>query len=217
MRRAIAAAMSRSKREIPHFYLDTTIPLGRALAWLERTNAGRPVAERMLPGVLFVKAVALALREFPELNGRWSEQGFVAAARIDVGMAITLRDGGLVAPAIHGTDTLPLPELMRRLRDLVARARSGGLRSSELAESTITVTSLGERGVERVTGVIFPPQVALVGFGKIVERPWIEGGAVVAAPVVTATLAADHRVTDGHRAARFLVALERLVQEPASL
>jgi len=217
MRRAIAAAMGRSKREIPHFYLEATISMRAALAWLERNNASVPVTERVLPGVLLVKAVALALRQFPELNARWSEQGPVPQPAINVGVAISLRDGGLVAPALQAADTIALPELMRRFRDLVARARSGGLRSSELSESTITVTSLGEQGVERVTGVIFPPQVAIVGFGKIVERPWVEEGAVVSAPVVTVTLAADHRVTDGHRAARFLVALERLLQTPEGL
>jgi len=217
MRRAIAAAMGRSKREIPHFYLDTTISLRTALGWLERANASCSVTDRVLPGVLLVKAVALALRAFPELNARWSDRGPLPLPAINVGVAISLRDGGLVAPAIQETDRLPLPDLMRRFRDLVARARSGGLRSSELSESTITVTSLGEQGVERVTGVIFPPQVAIVGFGRIVERPWVAGGAVVPTPVVTVTLAADHRVTDGHRAARFLVAVEQLLQKPEDL
>jgi pyruvate dehydrogenase E2 component (dihydrolipoamide acetyltransferase) len=217
MRRAIAAAMGRSKREIPHFYLDQTIALRPALAWLERENAQRPVAERLLPGALFVKAVALALHEFPELNARWSPEGPVPMPAVNVGVAIALRDGGLIAPAIHGTDALALVEVMRRLRDVVARARSGGLRSSELSEPSITVTSLGDQGVERVSAVIFPPQVAIVGFGAIVTRPWVEGGAVVPAPVVTVTLAADHRVTDGHRAARFLLALERLLQAPEAL
>lgn len=217
MRRAIAAAMGRSKREIPHFYLGQTVSLRAALAWLERENRRRPVTERLLPGALFVKAVALALRAFPELNGRYSEEGPVVMPAVNVGVAISLRDGGLVAPAILGADALPLAEVMRRLRDVVARARRGGLRSSELAEPTITVTSLGDQGVEHVTGVIFPPQVAIVGFGAIVSRPWVENATVVPTPVVTITLAADHRVTDGHRAARFLVALERLLQAPEEL
>jgi pyruvate dehydrogenase E2 component (dihydrolipoamide acetyltransferase) len=217
MRRAIAAAMGRSKREIPHLYLSATIPLRQALVWLERENAAHPVAERLLPGVLLLKAVALALREFPELNARWSEQGPRSQPAINVGVAISLRDDGLVAPAICGTDTLSLGVLMQRFRDVVARARRGGLRSSELSEPTITVTSLGDQGVERVTAVIFPPQVAIVAFGKIVERPWIEGSVVVPAPVVVATLAADHRVTNGHRAARFLTAIERLLQAPEAL
>lgn len=217
MRQAIGAAMSRSKREIPHFYLATTIPLRRTLDWLARENAARPVTERLLPGVVFLKAVALALREFPELNARWTGTGASPSPGIHVGTAVALRGGGLVAPAIHDTDRVPLRDLMVRLRNLVARARAGTLRSSELSDGTITVTSLGDQGVEQVTGVIFPPQVAIVGFGTIVERPWVEGDRVVPAPVVTASLSADHRVTDGHRAARFLAAVAHLLQDPEAL
>jgi pyruvate dehydrogenase E2 component (dihydrolipoamide acetyltransferase) len=106
---------------------------------------------------------------------------------------------------------------MRGLRDLVARARAGTLRSSELSDPTITVTSLGEQGVESVFGIIYPPQVAIVGFGKMVERPWVVEGQVRPRPVVTATLSADHRLTDGHRGALFLAAVDRLLQEPARL
>jgi pyruvate dehydrogenase E2 component (dihydrolipoamide acetyltransferase) len=106
---------------------------------------------------------------------------------------------------------------MRRLRDLVRRARAGSLRSSELSDPTITVTNLGEQGIDTVFGIIYPPQVAIVGFGRVIERPWSVGGQIVSRPVVTASLSADHRVTDGHRGARFLAAVERLLQEPARL
>jgi pyruvate dehydrogenase E2 component (dihydrolipoamide acetyltransferase) len=153
----------------------------------------------------------------PELNGFWQKDAFVPGAGIHVGWAIALRGGGLIAPAIHDADQQSLGELMTALRDLVQRARTGRLRSSELADPTITVTSLGERGVESLFGVIFPPQVAIVGFGKLVERPWVIGGQIVARPLVTATLSADHRVSDGHRGALFLAAVDRLLQEPARL
>jgi pyruvate dehydrogenase E2 component (dihydrolipoamide acetyltransferase) len=106
---------------------------------------------------------------------------------------------------------------MRAFRDLVQRARSGGLRSSELSDATITVTSLGEQGVETVLGIVYPPQVAIVGFGRIAERPWVVDGAVVPRPLVTATLSADHRVSDGHRGGLFLAAVERLLQAPDRL
>jgi pyruvate dehydrogenase E2 component (dihydrolipoamide acetyltransferase) len=217
MRRTIAAAMARSKREIPHYYLATTIDMQRALGWLEARNAARPVMERVLYGALFLKAVARALREVPELNGTWTDGGPSLSSDVHLGVAIALRGGGLVAPALHHADRLDVDELMRRFRDLVARARTGSLRSSELSQPTITVTSLGEQGVESVFGVIYPPQVAIVGFGKIVERPWSIDGAVVSRPVVTATLSADHRVSDGHRGARFLAAVDRLLQAPEAL
>ena len=217
MRKAIAAAMSRSKREIPHFYLGQTIDMSNAIAWLAQENLRRSVPERLLHGVLLLKAVALALREVPELNAVWVGDEVVRRDDINVGVAISLRGGGLVAPALHATDQLSLDELMHAFRDLVSRARAGSLRSSEMSDPTITVTSLGERGVEAVFPIIFPPQVAIVGFGKLVDRPWISQGQILPCPVVTASLAADHRVTDGHRASAFLAAVDRLLQEPDQL
>lgn len=217
MRQAIAAAMSRSKREIPHYYLSTTIDLHRAMTWLEQENAKRPIAGRLLYGALLLKAVALALHETPELNSLWQGDHAEQKPSIHVGVAISLRQGGLVAPALHDTDKLSLDELMKNLLDLVSRARAGKLRGSELSDPTITVTSLGEQGVETVFGIIYPPQTALVGFGKVVERPWAVDGAIAVRPVVTATLSADHRVSDGHRGAIFLAAVDRLLQEPEKL
>lgn len=106
---------------------------------------------------------------------------------------------------------------MQAFRDLVQRARTGGLRSSESSEPTITVTSLGEQGVETVFGSVYPPQVAIVGFGKVIERPCVVNGSVVPRPLVTATLSADHRVSDGHRGRLFMSAIERLLQAPERL
>lgn len=217
MRQTIAAAMARSKREIPHYYLSTTIDMGRAMAWLNEENQRRSVTDRLLSGVLLIKAAALALRQFPELNATWKGNEAVQSQAIHVGVAISLRQGGLIAPAIHHTDRQSPGELMSSFQDLVKRARAGTLRSSELSDPTITVTSLGEQGVETVYGVIYPPQVALVGFGKIVQRPWVVEGAILSRPVVTATLSADHRVSDGHRGGLFLAAIDRLLQEPSQL
>ncbi len=217
MRRAIAAAMSRSNAEIPHFHVAQTIDMSRALSWLERANGERPVESRLLPGLLLLRAVALALREVPELNGFWRDGRAVRADAIHVGVAISLRGGGLVAPALHDADRRTLDELMAAFRDLVQRARAGSLRSSELADPTITVTSLGEQGVESVYGLIFPPQLAIVGFGRIVERPWAQDGGLFVRPVCHTSLAADHRVVDGHRAGLYLAAVDRLLQHPEEL
>jgi pyruvate dehydrogenase E2 component (dihydrolipoamide acetyltransferase) len=217
VRQTIAAAMSRSKREIPHYYLSTTIDMHRALTWLVEENLKRPVTDRLLYGVLLLKAVALALRDMPELNAVWADDQVVTSQAIHVGVAISLRQGGLVAPALHDTDRQSLGELMAKFRDLINRARAGSLRSSELSDPTITVTSLGEQGVETVFPIIYPPQVAIVGFGKVVERPWVVDDQIVARPVVTATLSADHRVSDGHRGGLFLAAVDRLLQEPSKL
>jgi pyruvate dehydrogenase E2 component (dihydrolipoamide acetyltransferase) len=217
MRRAIAAAMSRSKREIPHYYLSETISMARALAWLQQRNAELPITERILPAVLQLKAVALALRRVPQLNGFYRADRFEGASAVHTGVAIALRGGGLVAPALHDVGSKPLAVLMRELADLVQRARAGSLRSSEMSDPTITVTNLGDQGVESVYGVIYPPQVALVGFGAVAARPWVVEGEVRAVPLLTASLAADHRVTDGHQGALFLAELRQLLQTPEKL
>jgi pyruvate dehydrogenase E2 component (dihydrolipoamide acetyltransferase) len=217
LRQTIAAAMTRAKREIPHYYLATAIDMHAALSWLAAENVRRPVPERLLCAALLLKAVALALREVPELNAVWAGDRVVQSPAVHLGVAISLRDGGLVAPALHDADRQSLDELMRQLRDLVRRTRAGSLRSSELSDPTITVTNLGEQGVDTVFGIIYPPQVAIVGVGRVVERPSSVGGQIVSRPVVTATLSADHRVTDGHRGGRFLATVERLLQEPARL
>jgi len=217
MRRAIAASMTRSKQEIPHYYLATAIDLQPASTWLGAVNAQRPITERLLMGSLFCKAVALALRRFPELNGFFLDGHAVPGQGIHLGLAISLRKGGLVAPAIRDADTLELGELGRRMQDLVLRAREGGLKAAEVAEPTITLTSLGDQGVDLVQGVIVPPQVAMVGFGKVAARPWAVENHVEVHPVVMATLSADHRVSDGHRGARFLAEIDRLLQTPEGL
>lgn len=217
MRRAIGDLMARSKREIPHYYLSTTIDLGPALDWLREQNRGLAVTERLVPAALLLKAAARAAREVPQLNGFFTDGAFVAAPEVHLGVAVSLRGGGLVAPAIHHAADLSPAELMARLRDVVARARSGRLRGSETTDPTITVTSLGDQGVEAVFGVIYPPQVALVGLGKVVERPWAVDGLLGVRPVVTATLSADHRASDGATGARYLAALERLLRTPEEL
>jgi len=134
MRSAISAAMSRSKREIPHYYLATDIDVTAVMSWLATENLKRSVAARLLPVVPFMKAVALALHEVPELNGFWVDGEFRPSSAVHLGMAIAMRGGGLVAPAIHDADKKNLDELMAELRDLITRVRSGRLRSSEMSD-----------------------------------------------------------------------------------
>jgi pyruvate dehydrogenase E2 component (dihydrolipoamide acetyltransferase) len=217
MRAAIGAAMGRSKREIPHYYLVQAVDFGVAEAWLAAYNAERAPAQRLLAAALLLKATALALKAVPQLNGFWREGAAQLSAAIHVGWAISLRGGGLVAPAVHDAERKSLPELMAALRDLVQRARTGGLRSSELADPTVTATSLGDRGADSVHGVIYPPQLALVGFGRIAPRPWVVDGQVVVRPVVNVSLAADHRASDGHLGGQLLAAIDAALQRPDSL
>jgi pyruvate dehydrogenase E2 component (dihydrolipoamide acetyltransferase) len=217
MRTAIAAAMTRSKREIPHYYLEHQVDVTACEQWLMRTNATRPPDNRLLFGALAVKSLALAAHRFTAFNGFYRDGRYEPASAVHVGMAIAIRGGGLAAPALRDADRLPLDELMARMRDLVQRMRAGRIRSSEISDPTITVSSLGERGVEVLYGVVYPPQVAIVGFGKVVARPWLVDGAIAPRSVVTITLSADHRVSDGHAGALFLAEIGKLLQEPDKL
>jgi pyruvate dehydrogenase E2 component (dihydrolipoamide acetyltransferase) len=217
MRAAIAAAMARSKREIPHYYLEHQIDVTPCEQWLAQKNTALPPDSRLLIGVPALKAVALACRSFPAFNGFYRDNKFEPSEAVHTGVAIAIRGGGLTAPALHDADKLSLDDLMARMRDLIQRTRAGRIRSSEIADPTITVSSLGERGVEVLYGIIYPPQVAIVGFGKVVQRAWVIDGAIGPRSVVTITLAADHRVTDGHAGALFLAEIGKLLQEPDRL
>lgn len=217
MRRAIAAAMARSKREIPHYYLATTVDLQTALAWMTRYNHDKAADEQLLMTALLHKAIALALVDNPELNGFYQNGQFKPADEIHLGMAISIRNWGLITPALHQVDKAPLAELMQRMRDLTLRARRGGLRSSEMTDATITVSSMGDRGVDTLFGVIYPPQVALIGIGCPQTLPWVVNGEICPRLLVNISLAADHRVSDGHQGAKFLRRVNKLLQHPESL
>jgi pyruvate dehydrogenase E2 component (dihydrolipoamide acetyltransferase) len=216
-RRAIAKLMSRSVREIPHYYVATRIPLDAAMSWLTDHNASASLDDRLLPAALLLRAVAVAATEVPELNGEWRDDDFRPTAGVHLGVAVAMRDGGLLTPTIRDADSKDLATVMRDLRDLVARARRGRLRAQELGGASITVTNLGDQGVESVFGVIVPPQVALVGFGAIHDEPWAEAGLLGVRPVVIASLAADHRATDGRVGARFLDVVKNALQHPEEL
>lgn len=217
LRLAVGTLMARSKREIPHYYLSATIDLGAAMDWMRRVNAERPIATRLVPAALLLAAAAKAAKDVPEINGFFVDGAFQPSTAVHLGVAVSLRGGGIVAPAIHDADTLALDQLMEGLRDLTARARAGRLQRAEMADPTITVTNLGDLGVETVFGVIYPPQVALVGFGRVMEQPRAVNGLIGVRPTVSATLSADHRASDGLRGGRFLARVDELLQKPEEL
>ena len=217
MRKAIAAAMARSAREIPHYYVSSTIDASPLLTWLETENARRAPPQRLLYLAPVLKAVALALRKTPELNGYYEKGAFSPAKRVNVGVGIALRGGGLISPAICDVDTLDLNALMARLSDLVTRVRAGRLRSSELMEGTVTLSNLGERTADVLMPLIYPPQVAIIGCGQIAQRPWVSEGTIIVRNTLTVTVAGDHRVSDGRRAAQFLSVLDELLKRPDRL
>ena len=217
MRQAIAAAMTRSKREIPHYYLSDTVDLTTAEDFITAHNADLPPDARLALGVLYIRAVALAAQKYTDFNGYFEDGAFTPSDAVHLGMAINLRSGGLVAPALHDATDGDLDALMTRLKDLVARVRQGRFRARELSDPTITLTSLGDRGVAGITGVIFPPQVAIVGIGTPSLQPVVVDGQVQPRRTAQITLAADHRVSDGHNGAKFLRAIIKNLQHPETL
>ncbi|PLY11617.1 MAG: 2-oxo acid dehydrogenase subunit E2 [Sulfurimonas sp.] len=217
MRQAIAKAMSLSNAQIPHYYLSSSINMSPALKWLEEVNRNRAIQERILPAALLIQAVVYALKEVPELNGFWRNDALEISKEINPGIAIALRKEGLITPAILNANELNLDGTMKSLSNLIERTRSGKLRNSEITEQTITITNLGDLGAESVFGVIYPPQVALVGFGRIMNVPWAEGDTLSVRKVLQATIAGDHRATDGRIGGKFLDKLNQILQIPQEL
>jgi pyruvate dehydrogenase E2 component (dihydrolipoamide acetyltransferase) len=217
MRRAIARSMERANREIPHYYVSTTVDLQAASDWLADHNADRPPDERLLPAALVLRAATRAAVLVPGVNGHWVDDHFEPASAVHLGVMVSLRDGGLVAPVIRDAADRSTTELMDVLRDLVVRARQGTLRSSEADGATISVTNLGDRGAESVHGVIHPPEVAILGVGRIAPRAFVVDGEVVAHQGVVLTLGADHRATDGQVGSRYLDRVAALLADPEVL
>lgn len=217
MRRAIASAMSKSNREIPHYYLETDVDMSQSFDWLAKENKMRSVKERMLPIAIQIKAMAKALADVPELNAYWQNDQIQIQESVNIGLAISLRQGGLLVPAINNADLKSLDEIMEDVLDITQRTRSGKIKTSDLISPTITLTNLGDRGIQTVYGVIYPPQVAIVGMGKITDRPWVEQKMLGIRPILTVTLAGDHRATDGHLGARFLDLINDYLQKPETL
>lgn len=216
IRMAVAAAMSKSNKEIPHYYLIKNIDITKALDWLREINSQKTVKNRLLPIVLFLKATAKALVAFPDLNAVW-ENGLVQKKEINIGLVVSLKTGGIIVPAIHQVNLKSIDEIMEAVNDIIPRARALKLRSSELSDSTITLTNLGDNGADLVFGIIYPPQVAIVGFGSVTQQPIAENGMIGIKSCVAATLAGDHRATDGLTGSRFLVELNNQLQNPELL
>ena len=216
IRLAVAAAMAKSNREIPHYYLESRIDMRNALAWLSEMNVKRSPKDRLLPVVLYIKAAALALKQCPELNAEWKD-GLILKKEINIGFVVSLKAGGIIVPAIHNADQKSLDQLMADLNDLIPRARNLKLRSSELSDSTFTLTSIGESGADTLYGIIYPPQTGLIGIGRISEQPWAENGMLDVRSCVSVTLAADHRASDGLSGSRFLSAFNQFLQKPETI
>jgi pyruvate dehydrogenase E2 component (dihydrolipoamide acetyltransferase) len=217
MRQAIASTVSRSKRDIPHYYLQLDMLLDNAVRWLREHNADLPPNKRILINAVIYSAIARALTSFPAFNGFYRDGHYLSSDSVHLGNAISLRQGGLMVAAIHDAQHLGLVEMMEKITDQVNRARKGGLRMSEMQEATVTVSNLGDRGSDSIQSIILPPQVAIFGIGRQRTVPWIVDNSVSCASIVSMSLAADHRVSDGHLGARLLNKINNYLQKPETL
>jgi pyruvate dehydrogenase E2 component (dihydrolipoamide acetyltransferase) len=217
IREAIAKAMSRSKKEIPHYYLKTRISVDALLAWVDKKNEVLPPMERLMVPTLLMKGVVQAIKEYPMMNGYYINDTFESKKTINLGIAIALKTGGVLVPALMNADAMDLTMLNTSLQDLLIRTRKSELKNRELTEGTITVTNVGDQGSHEVFGIIFPPQVALIGLGRIHKSAVEDNDQIRSGFVIDVTLSADHRVTDGLSGSRFLALIEKIFLNPSML
>jgi pyruvate dehydrogenase E2 component (dihydrolipoamide acetyltransferase) len=218
MRRSIAERTSASKSQIPHFYTQTTIDMQaatllrhQALEIAERNNLPKPTITD-----LCFRTAALTLGEFPQLNARFDGQRIGLYQDINIGLVVGLAEGMLI-PVIQNVDQLDLFSLADATRGARLRAEAGQLHSRDMGEGTFTISNLGMYDIDSFTAAINPPEVGILALGKIQEQPAIVNGAIVARPLMIATLSVDHRVVDGILAARFLTALKETLENPIRL
>lgn len=214
IREAIARTMSRSKKEIPHYYLRSKVCIDPLIETLDKINSTPTTQDRILMPAALMHILALALKKHTDMNGYYENEKFVPHSEINMGMAIALKTGGVIAPAVLGMESLDLIAVNGALKDLILRSREGKLKASELSMGTITVTNLGDLGCHEVFGVIFPPQVALIGLGQIRKEAVVDNNIVKPGFVIDITLSADHRVSDGLSGSRFLQTVSEYIAQP---
>jgi pyruvate dehydrogenase E2 component (dihydrolipoamide acetyltransferase) len=182
--------------------------------WIDHKNQILSGEDRLLIPVVLMRAILLAVQEHPKMNGYYENEKFVQKESINLGVAISLKSGGVMVPAIMNAETMSTSKLNTHFQDLLIRTRKGELKNRELTEGTITITNVGDLGSDDVLGIIFPPQVALIGIGRIHKEAVVNDGEVKPGFVIYLTLSADHRVTDGLAGARFLASIERNLMNP---
>jgi pyruvate dehydrogenase E2 component (dihydrolipoamide acetyltransferase) len=215
MRRTIARRMSESKQQAPHFYVTVEIRMDEALSVRRQLNEA--LGEKVVSvNDLILRAAALALRAYPNLNASFSGEAVRRHSEVHMGFALALPEG-LIVPVIRHCDRKGLVEIAREAADLGERARQGRLRPEELQDATFTVSNLGMFDVESFIAIINPPQAAILAVGSAQPRPVADGASVRVAHVMKATLSADHRVSDGAEAARYLGEVRRLLENPVLL
>ncbi|MCB8987337.1 MAG: 2-oxo acid dehydrogenase subunit E2 [Ardenticatenaceae bacterium] len=216
LRQAIARRMTESKTTVPHFYVTSDIDMGAALALRKQINALVPEEQKVTVNDMIVKAAALALEQFPNLNAAFAGDKIIRHNRIHVGTAVAV-EGGLLTVVQKNTNLTPLAQIASDNREMIGRARSGKVKPEDIEGSTFTVSNLGAYDVESFVAIINPPDAAILAVGSAQQVPVVIDGQLAVGTRMKATISADHRVTDGAEAARFMQALKAILEEPLRL
>lgn len=215
MRRAIARAMTGSKAPVPHFYVTVAVDMDKAMAFRKQLNDMQGMPKVSLND-LIVKAAALALKKFPNLNASYGEDAIDRHGDVNVSIAVALPEG-LINPVLHQADRKLISEISRESKALAEAARNGRLKPEDVMGGTFTVSNLGMFDVENFSAIITPPQAAALAVASAQQVPVVRDGQLTIGWVMKATLSADHRVTDGAEGAQFMAEWKRLLEEPLRL
>lgn len=216
LRRTIAERMSQSAFSAPHVTLMTEAEATNLVSARLQLNQELPAAEKISYNALLAALTAKALKEYPTLNARWDADGIHLLPEINIALAVDT-ERGLMTPVLREVDRLNLPAVQAGFAALVARALAGKSLPDDFAGGTFTITNLGTSEIDGFTPIINPPQAAILGVGRIIEKPVAREGAVVIRPMVTLSLSFDHRIVDGAPAGRFLQRIKQLVERPVAL
>lgn len=216
LRAAIGRRMTQAKQQVPHFYVTTEIDAGPMMTLREELNALQPEGEKVSVNDFIVKAVGIALRRFPNLNASLDGEAIVRHGQVNVGVAVALEDG-LITVVTRDTDRKPLRQLSEETRQMVARARQGKVRPEDIEGSTFSVSNMGMFDVDHFIAIVNPPEAAVLAVGSVREVPVVRQGQLAAGQRLKMTLSADHRLTDGAEAARWLQTLKEILEHPLQL
>lgn len=214
LRAAVAKQMVASKRDIPHFYVTCEIDMSDAAHLRKALSASRELPERLTYTHMILRALALTLQRHPRLNATWEDDGIVFHDAVHLGFAVAVEDG-LIAPVLRDCQNRSLRNLAHAVAEVVEKVQSG--RSDKLTGATFTLSNLGMLDIESFSAVIIPPQSAILAVGSIKDRAVVRDGQLAIAKTMRATLSADHRVTTGYEAGRFLEDLKRTLENPVLL
>ena len=211
MRKAIAATVSYSKKNIPHFYVTYEIAMNNVITQLDQLNQKKEGKEKITINDVIIRAAATNLKNYPNLNALYPEQGLILKKEVNMGIVIGLKEG-LIIPVLKNSDTLTLQEISQGVKRLREKAESGKFSADDLTDGTFTISNLGMLGVSDFAAIIYPPQTAILAVGAIKDTPVIKDGSVVPTNVMKVTLSMDHRVVDGINAATFLRDLQKSLE-----